>query len=238
MLRCLYMKAERPFEIKKVQKIVESKETERLIECLQNLEVNATQIGEGRNAIVYVAEGAAFENVCLKKIRPKPELLANTIDQEHQFQIDAKKAGVRTPLSLVSIESDKGIYLIMERVIGPTAMQVSDDPRLAPPNFDYKTFCEALKLEIQKLHKARIYHRDLHAGNVMIDKNDGLPWIIDYGTAIISDGGDLTYNAFASVYNPLTGRYDECERNYRDDNESVKKICIGLRSTLKPNRID
>ncbi len=35
--------------------------------------------------------------------------------------------------------------------------------------------------EINKLHDARIIHKDLRAANIMIEKSTGLPWIIDFG---------------------------------------------------------
>ena len=227
------MEPKSPFEVKKVAKIVESKEVDNLVECISTLELSAKEIGQGRNAVVYAAEGTVYENVCLKRIRNKPEVLANTIDEEHKFQIEAKNVGVRTPLSLVSLETQNGIYLIMERVNGPTAAAVASDPRLAPENFNYSEFCKALDAEIQKLHTAGIYHRDLHGGNVMIDANDGLPWIIDYGTAVHGTGGEMTYDEYASVYDPVSGRYEQRQRFYRDDLESVRKIKANLRVAEK-----
>jgi hypothetical protein len=69
----------KPFEIKKVQKIVESKETESLLECLESLEIHAESIGEGGNAeVLAIAEGP-FSKVCLKKIKEKPQIICNSI---------------------------------------------------------------------------------------------------------------------------------------------------------------
>lgn len=220
----------KPFEIKKVQKIVESKETQALIECLALLEIHAETIGEGGNAeILGIAEGP-FSKVCLKRVRETPQILCNSIDQENEIQGKARRAGVRTPLALISFETEDGKkYFIMEKIIGSNLEEILVDPSKLPDTFSAQTFNTDLDKQIATLHAAGIYHRDLHTRNVMVNE-EGLPVIIDFGTATEGTGSDLTYQEYTNVYNPVTKRYDSVEGMFKDDKVMVRN----LKSALAP----
>lgn len=220
------------FEVKSVAKIVESRETDELISCLENLELKAKSIGEGQNAIVFVAEGTPFEKVCLKKAKEKPTILCNTIEEEHQYQMLARTAGVKTPLTLLSLDTDKGAFFIMERINGVTVDEAARRPQSVPEGFEYHAFCEALEKEVEKMHNAGIYHRDLHTQNVMID-TEGNPVIIDFGTATRGTGSDLTYEQTVMRYDPLKGRYDTFGSYFKDDDDQVRKIKRELYQYIK-----
>lgn len=227
-----------PFEIHHVARIVESKETESLMECLATLELKAVSIGEGQNAEVFAAEGTPFEKVCLKKAKKNPRILCNSIDEEHKFQALARKAGVRTPLSLISLETNQGKYFIMERVNGVTVDELSKKPALLPKNFNYETFCRSLEENVEKMHAAGIYHRDLHKQNIMVDEN-GLAVILDYGTATLGTGSDFTYEESVLEYDPIAGRYGQSFSYFKDDIGMMKKSMALLRCYKeKPTTID
>ncbi len=213
----------KPFEIKKVQKIVESRETEALIECIESLEIHAESIGEGGNAeVLAIAEGP-FSKVCLKRLKETPQIDCNTIDRENELQGMARKAGVRTPLSLISITTEKGDFLIMERVIGSTLEEILATPSKLPENFSHEVFIKELDEQIARLHSAGIYHRDLHSRNVMINE-EGLPVIIDFGTATEGSGGDFTYEELANVYNPIKKKYEQVSGKFKDDKDMVRNL--------------
>ncbi len=226
-----------PFEMRKVRKIVETKETEALLECINSLEIHAESIGEGGNAEVFAIEGGQFSKVCLKRIKEKQQLICNSIDEENKFQGKAREAGVRTPLALISIDTDKGSFLIMERVDGCTVEQAIQDPSQLPENFSYQIFANDLDDQILKMHNAGIYHRDLHVRNVMIN-NQGMPVIIDFGTATEGTGSDFTYEQLATVYNQKTGKYDQVSGVFKDDLQMVRSLKSALRPTGLRHSID
>ncbi len=217
----------KPYNIEKVAKIVESKETMRLLNCLQTLELHAVSIGEGGNADVFVAEETPFKKVCLKKIKQKPQILSNDIDQEHKYQIMAREAGVSTPLPLISFEAEGKKYLIMERVDGHTILEVLEKPSLLPKKFDFAVFSKALDDSIKKMHDSGLYHRDLHSKNVMINKA-GMPVIIDFGTATVGSGSDFTYEESVSMYNPTSDRYEQKTGYFKDDLMMVRNLKASL----------
>jgi len=217
------------FKIEEVKKIIESKEAEEILECLKSLEeIGVTSIGKGLNADVYAALGTNFDKVCVKRIKEKPELIFNDINKEHEYQIMAHKAGVCTPLSLVSIKTEKEGLIIMERIEGYSVKDILNNPKLMPKNFDYEKFCKSLDEQISKMHNAGLYHRDLHTDNIMTDE-EGLPIIIDFGTAKEASGGELTYKDSVSIYNGRAGRYESKENIFDDDLDSIKKIKNSLR---------
>ncbi len=225
------MESIKPFEIKKVQKIVESKETEALIECLKILEIHAESIGFGGNADVFAIEEGPFSKVCLKRIKEKPQMICNSIDTENEFQGKAQGAGVRTPLTLISVETDHGDFLIMERINGSTVEEVIKNPSLLPENFDYNLFINDLENQIEILHNAGIFHRDLHVRNVMIDEH-GQPVIIDFGTATFGTGCDFTYEELATVYNPNKDSYEQVSGKFKDDKVMFRNLKSALNQTM------
>lgn len=218
-----------PLEIKKIQRIIESKETEDLLACLESLEIHAESIGEGGNAEVFAIAEGPFSKVCLKRVKELPQLVCNSIDREHELQYKARKGGVRTPLTLISIETEKGNFFIMEKIIGSTVEEVLAVPSKLPEAFSVETFMNDLTEQVQKMHNSEIHHRDLHSRNVMVNE-EGLPVIIDFGTASEGSGSDFTYEELATVYNPTNGKYEDVAGKFKDDDMMVRN----MRSALAP----
>lgn len=211
------------FKLDRMQAIIENKTTEDLLYCLNVLEIRAVSIGEGVNADVYIAEGTPFEKVCLKRIKKVQKMICNDIDTENKFQIEAQQAGVRTPLPLISLQTDKGPTFIMERIKGYSMKDILGKPALLPKKFKYENFFQSLKKQISLMHNSGIYHRDLHSGNVMVD-NDGLPVIIDFGTATKGTGSEMTYQDDVRIYDTNLGHYKTTPNIFDDDLESIDKL--------------
>ncbi len=74
--------------------------------------------------------------------------------------------------------------LCMERIDGPSLKNVLEGSAPLPANFDFDVFFGELEKFIRELNtNLRIHHRDLHSGNVLIDKETGMPAVIDFGVA-------------------------------------------------------
>lgn len=56
-----------------------------------------------------------------------------------------------------------------------------------PSGFDYDAFCKNIEAYLADMHADKLYHRDLHAGNIMIDNETGDPVIIDFGRSALSN---------------------------------------------------
>jgi len=183
----------------------------------------------GDNAVVYSLEVIELENICFKKIKPKPRIVYNNIDEEHAYQKKIKEAGVRTPFSLLSIETEeKEKYIVMQKINGHSVRDIIKNPNLLPEKFNYEVFCKSLDEEVAKMHKIGIHHRDLHSGNVMINE-EGLPVIIDFGTATEGSGGESTYDDMVSMLDNRTGRYVPAKGYFKNDLDMVKNIKADLR---------
>ncbi|MCX6762199.1 MAG: phosphotransferase, partial [Candidatus Moranbacteria bacterium] len=90
---------------------------------------------------------------------------------------------------------------------------------------DLNNFFAELNDFLRILHTNRIYHRDLHEGNIMID-DKGKPWIIDFGDAVRAFSEEEAY--VSHFMNPKTKRLENMR--YTSDENNLAKIRSDLRS--------
>lgn len=167
------------------------------------LEEGENLIGKGSLAEVYPLEANA--SVCVKVVNDSKEFgtisplrvgvpFYNSSSIEAQFLSDAqsisKEVGVPKPFYSIehSTIDPKGNLanisaLAMERLDAVSIEEVISGKKDLPATFDAKTFWKRLLDFVTRMHAKNIYHRDLHSGNIMIGKEDGRPYIIDFGTA-------------------------------------------------------
>lgn len=156
---------------------------ETIAAVLQEEETRGISIGEGRTALISIISGR--ETVCLKTIRDK-KISANRAHAEMRFLDELADGEPVAPRPICSIETDECDYLFMETIKGFSVKDLIEKDLYArlPENFDFNLFFAALTRIIQSLHERRIHHRDLHAGNVMVNlENPNAPVIIDFGDA-------------------------------------------------------
>lgn len=152
-------------------------------DSVERLETEGRTIGSGKTANVIVLED--HPGVCLKVVHDKT-ISKNRANEEVAFLDRANKLGIRVPKPLCSLQTEGNDFILMETIEGSSIRDIIEQDLFEhlPDGFDIKGFFDQLRTEVKKMNKAKIHHRDLHEGNIMVDK-DGNPVIIDFGDAKI-----------------------------------------------------
>ena len=99
-----------------------------------------------------------------------------TAEHEALLALLAAQAGVRVPHVKLATRGPRGeVFLVEERVRGRTLDDVPVD------SIDDKVL-ERVWEQVERLHAARIAHRDLRRHNVLVDEA-GEPWLLDFNLA-------------------------------------------------------
>ncbi len=221
------MKKNNKFEIQKIY--IENEQTELIVKFLEQLTINSNRIelGKGANGAVYAFGDNRFGDFCLKKVHKLPLMKILSIEEEHEYQQEVLSLGIATPRTLMTVlnHETKEEFFIMERIDGYSIVDTLKNPTLLPESFNYDQFFKKLSDQINKLHENRIHHRDLHAGNVMINEY-GDPVIIDFGSAgkhYISDE-DIYLFECRKLIDPSKGIYKTVEQKVNTDEENIKVL--------------
>lgn len=173
--------------------------TEEFLECLKGKVERGTSIGSGQCADVYMfSPEDGFGSVCVKKIKEYPTVKINDIDQESYFHQQVKEMNIRVPSLLFQIKHGNEKYIAMERIDGFSIKDAESDSKLLRElsDFSLENFFQKLHDYIKKMNTEGIYHRDLHGGNVMIERGTQEPVIIDFGSADMFFGGDEEFEIY------------------------------------------
>lgn len=147
-----------------------------------------TEVGYGKAGHV-IADKELHPGICYKMLFDDEVLPEGTNDISHETellyeigeQLDGF-AGVRVPHVYGFIKEPGTRAITMELLDAPSLRRITER-RIAemPEKFDEVKFFTALRSFIAELHARGYYHRDLHAGNVLVDKETGMPCVIDFG---------------------------------------------------------
>jgi serine/threonine protein kinase len=167
--------------------VVESNEKIEEIEALIDAVFEHPEkenLGCGNAACVFTTPDHAFCIKREKEIIEEGKRPLNSIDKEMEYQADASALGARAPMPIRSYVSDENrSYLLMEVIEGHSLEQIIAKNISLPENYNHEEFWQELRQMLDKMHQGRLYHRDLHEGNVMIDFKTGKPAVIDFGMA-------------------------------------------------------
>jgi len=104
--------------------------------------------------------------------RPAASLI-QAVEHQALAAVMAERAGVAVPaVRQVVKTADGSALLAMDRVDGCSLDRV-------PPHQLTDALLRALWREVDRLHRARIAHRSLQAGNIVVDRA-GRPWLTDF----------------------------------------------------------
>src|SRR6056297_1322665 len=205
------------------------KEIEKIKEKIENGEI--TCLGEGRVAQVFPGEEDPF--LCIKIIKEEKDAIniyntENNIIDEIKIQEEVEKKvkinNARVPKPYYAQYYKNFHFIVMENLEAVTLKEVLESPDSLPENFDYEKFFVGLEEFVKKLNENKIFHRDLHEGNIMIDKNNGNCYIIDLGTAIRSFNEDEACRKI----DPRTNKMIKTTK----DSDNVKNLKIKIKQIL------
>jgi len=153
------------------------------------------RLGEGLSARVI----ASIRNIeqCYKVFFPPEHQPSGTNDiaVEAELQDAVSKmgtiAGVRVPGVRFFVKNQSVRAIAMERIDGVSIKDVLEGKASLPSTFNSVRFFASLRSFLNAMHEHGYYHRDLHGGNVLIDNQTGMPYVIDFGhaTHTISEEG-------------------------------------------------
>lgn len=173
-----------PDDVELVDRIIKGHQ-EEIDELLNDTEKG---LGEGRTARVCFLNN---EEVCIKIYKKPIEI--KDVDfylpprKEKDFQDNLRFINTKTRVPKVYAcyenNEDGHSFLMMETLKAVSIDDILEGRAKLPENFDLDLFEKELEYFIEMMHKNNIYHRDLHEGNIMIDNETGLPYVIDFGAA-------------------------------------------------------
>ena len=201
-----------------------------------------TVLTRGAEAVVSTSEFLGFASI-VKTRHPKRYRNAGLDDKirltrmrnEAKLMIDARKAGVRTP---VIYDIDPGTCSItMEKVEGMLAKNAIDDVTC-----DHALICEMIGKAIADLHNARICHGDLTTSNMIFTKDNKI-CILDISLgkypADTEDMGvdiHLLERAFMSAHPKSTDEFNVIMDSYSKHSKDSRAILAKVEDIKKRGR--
>ena len=184
-------------------------------------------LGNGASCDVFTLRESNITNklTCVKVVRDyqkyaEGHTLLNEmeiLDSIHDIDVE----GVRTPEPLFAFSSIRIDGMVMEhldavnfrRVIeGQTTEGVKDT---IPPAFDVDVYFSRLRKYTDVMHARGVVHNDLHLRNLMIHRVTGLPYVIDFGKAIVESAIDKTKTSLEDIIKRDDATLDRAETEAR-----------------------
>lgn len=142
-------------------------------------------LGEGMSAQVFFSK--KYPEYCYKIIVNSVVYGKDcSVQEEADFLCEMANLnvdGVRVPRPFYYHMDDEVHMYVMENLNAVTLADIKAGKAILPKNMDVEKVIADLRTFFKEMHeKIKLYHRDFHDGNLMIDSN-GTPCIIDPGKA-------------------------------------------------------
>ncbi|MDP3986016.1 MAG: phosphotransferase [Candidatus Veblenbacteria bacterium] len=186
------------FEQKKYSEVIIEDQAEKIEaahELINEIIADQVKIGEGQNAEIFFSGDQARQDFCVKQLKESPARRHyQSIVGEMKLQEQARKLGVRVPQPILALTTEEDeSFMVMETIKGKSLYEMVAQKVKPPVAYDHEKYWGMLDSMLKRLHDERIYHRDLHLGNIMIDFESGDPVLIDFGWSAYVPGGDNPY---------------------------------------------
>lgn len=213
-----------------------------LLKLIESIEKGPHEkLGEGQAGRVIAS--VRYPNLCYKVMFPMDRIPEGTNDISVEADLQDEIAsigdmyGVRAPKVFSFVHEGSTRAITMERFNAVSMRDVIDGKEPLPEAFNAKTFMDMIGKYVGALNERGYYHRDLHDGNVMIDRETGAPYVIDFGYAkysplpddayelkVIHSGRsvDIMLRLDSASVELLRAKADMLARGARSEKESVK----------------
>lgn len=206
----------RPFELQRNETLVgiqhhdvilshewKNEENEYVLQKIESIVADKSRSIDkgGAGTVHHVMQGIcikAMENRHTREDAGNFDLGASPYE-EARFLYQMKNfevAGVRSPryhgYIAEPLRGGKSFIIMEELNATSLAHALSDDYEVVLPDaFTVEKAFEALEIYFTELHeKQKVAHGDIAARNIMIDRETGIPYVIDFGRAVsFADGG-------------------------------------------------
>ncbi|EKE15562.1 MAG: Serine/threonine protein kinase [uncultured bacterium] len=157
---------------------------EEILEKIREIALMGEKIGFGMTAEVFTSKNDS--SVCYKIVHKEHPVFRNSVHKEADILTKAGKIknGVVLPepyYSIVAGEEKLFEVLVMKRLDAVSVEDIIKERSELPEDFDFNDFFNKLEDYFNQLHNNKIFHRDFHWGNVMIENKTGAPCVIDFG---------------------------------------------------------
>lgn len=116
--------------------------------------------------------------------------------------------GVRAPIAEAYLESGETTAIVMEKLNAVNLQHILNGTEDLPEGFDHDKFLTDLDNYINALHSEKgLVHMDLYPRNIMIDRENGQCYVIDFGRA--RDISQLPEHEQQRIIGNDYARYDE-----------------------------
>jgi len=148
-------------------------------------------LDKGGAGKVFAVEDTGF---CIKVVQDRassrdgiPYDRGNSAAEEARLQMKVQKInakGARAPVCVRVLQGDVYSAIVMEQLEAANLQKILAGEECLPASFDHNAFFGALEEYVDEIHIAcNVSHGDLKARNIMVDRESGLPYIIDFGRA-------------------------------------------------------
>lgn len=147
-------------------------------------------LGNGAVAEVYTYR-RENRNLCVKWVIDEEKLLEGaTLEKELHFLDllrNLKVEGVRTPKPLFAFKTGRMKGIVMEQLKATCFQRVLERQTTEgiadefPSTFDIDDYFNRVGNYLKAMHRQGIFHGDIALRNLMINRETGLPYVIDFG---------------------------------------------------------
>lgn len=170
----------------------------------ERIEKPENLIGEGGvGSVIDMGNGVCVKLMENRENSPHKDMmdLGNNpkIESEFQAKLDGfVSEGVFSPRVYGYYIGERGAAIIMEKLNAVNLQEIMAGKESLPENFNTNDFFTRLEGYIQDVHaEKKMAHCDLYARNIMVDRETGLPLVIDFGRAVNLKGKDPTTDKMA-----------------------------------------